>query len=107
MALIQATDNNYKDLLANNQNVLIKFYADWCGSCKLMAPKVRRLSEDESHSNVAFLDINAEQNPEVRKWAGVSNLPFFATIKNGNIIATNATSKIEGVEAMINELKLA
>jgi hypothetical protein len=50
------------------------------------------------------LDVNAEENPETRKLAGVSNLPFFATFKNGVLVKADNTSKEESVELMIKEL---
>jgi len=53
---------------------------------------------------VKFLDINAEESPIARKMAGVSNLPFFATFKNGKLVKAVATSKPEAVEAMIQEI---
>jgi thioredoxin 1 len=104
MALIQATDSTFNELLSQNDKVVIKYYADWCGSCKLFAPKFRRLSDDSRFEGVAFLDINAEQNPEARKLAGVNNLPFFAVFKNGKLIQGEATSKEENVVAMIDAL---
>lgn len=107
MAVIKATDADYKELLDNNSKVAIKFFADWCGSCKLIAPKFRRMSEAEENTGIAFLDVNAEENPEIRKWVGVNNLPFFAMVNQGEIITADFTSKVDLVEKMLTQLKEA
>jgi thiol-disulfide isomerase/thioredoxin len=104
MSVIKATDTDFNELLTNNENVAIKFYADWCGSCRLFSPKFNRLSNDERFTNITFLDVNAEQNAEARKLAGVSNLPFFAVFKNGKLIEGATTSKEEYVVEMLQKL---
>ena len=104
MAVIQATDNDFNNVLNSNQNVVVKYYADWCGSCRLFAPKFKRLSDDEAFANVAFVDVNAENSPEARKVAGVTNLPFFAIFKGGKLVDTVAASKEEAVRDLINKL---
>lgn len=104
MAVELKTDEDFKKALSNHEKVVVKYYADWCGSCRLFAPKFRRLSEDDRFSDVAFLDVNAEKSPEARKLAGVTNLPFFATFKNGELVSGIPTSKEESVVEMINEL---
>ncbi|MDP2187060.1 MAG: thioredoxin family protein [Sphingobacteriaceae bacterium] len=101
MALTLATDQNFNQLLQDNSLVLVKYYADWCGNCKLIAPKVRRISEEEQYAGIAFIDINAEENPEARKTAGVDNLPYFAAFKNGELVGGSAASKIEFVQELI------
>lgn len=105
MAVQIATDANLQDLLNSNENVVVKYFADWCGSCKLFSPKYRRMSENEDNAGVIFLDVNAEENPEARKLANVDNLPFFAVFKNGQLLDASATSKEEKVAEMIDKLK--
>ncbi|WP_369750991.1 thioredoxin family protein [Pontibacter sp. BAB1700] len=53
MAVIVATDNDFNNVLNSNQNVVVKYYADWCGSCRLFAPKFKRMSDEEVFANVA------------------------------------------------------
>ncbi len=105
MAVVNVTDADFKQVLADHPNVIVKYYADWCGSCKLFAPKFKRLSNDENNAVVAFLEVDAENNPEARKLAGVDNLPFIATFKNGLLVKGEATSKEEFVVSMIDALK--
>ena len=105
MAVHTADDSNFKTLLNDNDKVIVKFYASWCGTCRLMAPKFKRVSEEDDNSDVTFLDVNAEQNEEARSLVGVDNLPFFATFENGELKDSTFTGKFETVEAMLNDLK--
>ena len=107
MAVILSTDQDFGTLLTDHEKVIVKDYADWCGSCKLFAPKFRRISEEEAYAGITFLDVNAEENPEARKAAGVDNLPFFATFKNGQLLKASSGSKEEFVKGLLDELKNA
>lgn len=104
MAIIQATDTNFQDLLNKNEKVVVKYYADWCGNCRLFSPKYKRLADNPEFSDITFLDVNAEVSPEARKAAGVTNLPFFAVFKNGQLVDTVAASKEEAVVKLIQQL---
>jgi thiol-disulfide isomerase/thioredoxin len=104
MAIQTTTDADFSAILENNSKVVVKYYADWCGACKLFAPKFRRLSEDERFSDVVFLDVNAEENEKARQLAGVNNLPFMATFKDGKLLEGRPTSKEEKVVEMIQTL---
>lgn len=105
MELETITDKNFEQVLKEHDKVIVKYYADWCGSCKLFAPKFRRLSNKEDFEDVKFIKVNAEQNELARKKAGVDNLPYFAIFKDGNIVEGSATSKEDVVVGMINKLK--
>ncbi|HEY4650910.1 MAG TPA: thioredoxin family protein [Pontibacter sp.] len=104
MAVIVATDNDFNEVLNSNQKVVVKYYADWCGSCRLFSPKFKRMSDDEAFAGVAFVDVNAETSPEARKLASVTNLPFFAIFKNGQLVDTVAASKEEAIRELIHKL---
>jgi thioredoxin 1 len=104
MAVKEVNDEQLREELEKNSNVVVKFYADWCGSCKLFAPKYKRLSEDDAYKDYIFLKVNAEKNPDARKWANVSNLPYFAVAREGQLIAGDFTAKEEGVIRLIEKL---
>jgi thioredoxin 1 len=104
MSIQIATDSNFSKALASNDKVVVKYFADWCGSCKLFSPKYKRLSNDERFSGVTFLDVNAEENPEARKLAEVNSLPFFAVFKGGKLVQGAATSLEPKLVEMIESL---
>jgi thiol-disulfide isomerase/thioredoxin len=104
MAIQQADDSGIGEILKNNEKVIVRFHADWCGNCKLIAPKFRKLAEDARFADVTFVDIDAEKSPEIRKAAGVNNLPFFAIYAKGNLIKSDATTRIEYIEEMLSAL---
>ena len=105
MAVEILDDSTFKESLNNGPKTIVKYYAGWCGNCRLFAPKFKRLSNDERFGGIQFIDIDAEKNPEARKLAGVSNLPFFATFKGNELIEGEATSKEDKVVEMIEKLK--
>lgn len=104
MAVILATDQDFQSILEKNKKVAVKYYADWCGSCKLIAPKYRRLSDDERFNGTTFIEVNAELNENARKSAGVDNLPFFAVYKDGALVEGSATSKEDVIVEMLNKI---
>lgn len=105
MSVQNTTDENFKSTIDSEEKVAVKYYADWCGSCKLMAPKYKRLSGDERFAGTTFLEVNAEHNDAARKLAGVDNLPYFAVFKNGELVDGSATSKVDKVEELLEKLK--
>lgn len=99
----QVNDSDFEKQLKRGGIVVVKFFASWCGSCKLFAPKFRRISEEDRYSEITFLDINAEDNEKARKTAGVDNLPFLAVFKDGELLEGSATSKEEYLHSMIEK----
>lgn len=104
MSVLAVTDQEFQDSLKQNDKVIVKYYADWCGSCRLFAPKFRRLAGEEQYSGITFLDVNAEKSPEARKAAGVSNLPFFAVFEKGELKDGLATNKEDVVRELLGRL---
>ena len=100
-----STDNDFETLINANEKVIVKYFADWCGSCKLFAPKFKRHSNDEANADILFLEVNAEENEIARKKGGVDNLPYLASFKNGILIEGTATSKEEYLQKMIDDLR--
>jgi thiol-disulfide isomerase/thioredoxin len=104
MAVQKTTDNEFTQQITNHPKVVVKYYADWCGSCRLFAPKFNRLSADARFADITFLDVNAETSPGARKAAGVTNLPYFAVFKNGQLLEAVATSKEDAVVDLLSKL---
>jgi len=104
MAVIQVNDQEFKEQIAQHDKVVVKYFANWCGNCKLFAPKYKRVSNEEGMENILFLDVNAEEQPEARKLAQVDNLPYLATFKNGERLDGSASNKEEYLRKLIDGL---
>ena len=98
----ELTEDNLGELVAAESRVLVQYSAGWCGNCRIMKPKFKKLaSENEA---VEFLMVDAEKYPESRKMATVDNLPTFATFKNGILVNQIQTNKFDLLKELVNEV---
>lgn len=94
--------DNLAEIIADNDKVVVQYMAGWCGNCRLMKPKFKKLSRE--HEDMKFLLVDAEKFPESRKMATVDNLPTFATFKNGAFVNQVQTNKFESLKNLIDEV---
>ncbi|WP_347374498.1 thioredoxin family protein [Aequorivita sp. Q41] len=98
----ELTDDSLQQLIAEEKNVIVQYSAGWCGNCRLMKPKFKKLASETE--NFKFILVDAEKFPESRKMANVDNLPTFATFKNGVLVNQIQTNKFELLKDLVNEV---
>lgn len=77
------TQSNFEqEVLKSEIPVLVDFYADWCGPCKMMAPLVKEIAEDYD-GELKVGKCNVDENPELSQKYGVMSIPNFLFFKNG------------------------
>lgn len=99
---IEASADDLKAQIEQHQKVMVQYGATWCGNCKITKPKFKRFSRE--HEDVLFVYVDAEKYPESRKLADVSNLPTFASFKDGQLIEEAQGNKIETIELVLNAI---
>ncbi len=100
--LIELNEDSLQDLVASNEKVVVQFSASWCGNCRIMKPKFKKLATE--NESITFAIVDAEHFPESRKLANVSNLPTFATFVNGKLVNETQTNKQEVLIELVNEI---
>ena len=95
-------EDNLSQVVQQNDTVLVQYSAGWCGNCRLMKPKFKRMAGE--HENAEFVMVDAEKFPESRKLANVNNLPTFAAFKNGQLVNQVQTNKAESLKAFVDEV---
>lgn len=82
---IEITDANYEELITkSNQPVMIDFWAEWCGPCRMITPIVSELST-EYEGKVTIGKVNVDDNPGITSKFGIRNIPTILFFKNGDI----------------------
>ena len=94
--------DNLNDIVAGNKSVVVQYSAGWCGNCRVMKPKFKKLAGENAQTT--FIMVDAEKFPESRKMANVNNLPTFAAFKNGSLISQVQTNKFELLKDLVNEV---
>jgi thiol-disulfide isomerase/thioredoxin len=100
--LIELAEDTLQDLISKNEKVVVQYSASWCGNCRIMKPKFKKLATE--NDAIVFALVDAENFPESRKLANVSNLPTFATFVNGKLVNETQTNKQEVLIELVNEI---
>jgi thioredoxin 1 len=76
---------SFKEIIASDKPVLVDFYADWCGPCKMMSPVVEQLSK-EMGDQVRILKVNIDRNQSAAMAYQIQGVPTFLIFKNGKVM---------------------
>jgi len=94
--------DNLQEIVTSNDIVVVQYAATWCGNCRIMKPKFKKLSSE--NPNAVFVIADAEKFPESRKLATVDNLPTFATFKGGEFVNQVQTNKFDVLKDLVDEV---
>ena len=100
--LIELNEDTLQNLISENQKVVVQYSASWCGNCRIMKPKFKKMATE--NEDITFVLVDAENSPESRKLANVSNLPTFATFVDGKLLNETQTNKTEVLAELVNEI---
>ena len=83
---LEITDANFEELvLKSDQPVVVDFWAEWCGPCRMIGPVIEEMSGD--YDGKALIGkVNVDNNPGVSAQFGVRNIPTVLFIKNGEVV---------------------
>ena len=82
---LEITDKNFNDIISKNKTVLVDFWAEWCGPCRIIGPVIEELANEyEGKAIIGKLDVDSNQESSVKY--GVRSIPTILTFKDGEII---------------------
>lgn len=98
----ELSQDNLQDIVNSNDTVVVQYAASWCGNCRIMKPKFKKLSSE--NEGTKFIIADAEKFPSSRRLATVDNLPTFATFKKGQFVNQVQTNKFEVLKDLVDEV---
>ena len=104
--IIQITDDSFEaDVLQSDKPVLVDFWAEWCGPCKMIAPILNEVA-DEFDGRVVIGKLDIDQNAGTPPKFGIRGIPTLLLFKDGQVAATKvgALSKTQLVEFLENSI---
>ncbi len=101
MKAITITSANFEsEVLKSDKPVLIDFYANWCGPCKMLSPVIEKLAEELDYAKVG--KVNVDEEGTLASSFGVMSIPTIVVVKNGKV--TNKAVGVQSKDKLISML---
>lgn len=91
MSVLKVTKNNFDDIKASEKPVLLDFYADWCGPCRMVGPIVEEIAGERDDITVGKINVDEEQ--ELAMEFGVASIPTLVVMKGGKVVEQSAGAR--------------
>jgi thioredoxin 1 len=103
---LEITDANFEEIINSDKPVLVDFWAEWCGPCKMIGPVVEELAGDYD-GKVVIGKVNVDENPGVSAKFGIRSIPTLLVFKNGEIVDKQVGAVPKGVLSQKLDAQLA
>lgn len=98
----QSAPESFKDIISSNTPVLVDFFAEWCGPCKMMAPVLKQLRE-KTGDKLRIIKIDVDKNPSAAQSFQIQGVPTLILFQNGNILwRQSGAMGLPQLEAVVN-----
>ena len=102
MSVIEVTKENFQsEVLQSNKTVLIDFWAQWCGPCRMLSPVVDEIANEQTEIKVC--KINVDNEPELATQFGVMSIPTLVFIRDGKV--ENQTVEVQSKQNILQMIK--
>ena len=91
MSVITINQENFESIINSGKTVLIDFYADWCGPCRMMSPIVDEIAQERS--DVVVGKINVDEQPELAEAFEVFSIPTLVIMQGGEVLEKTAGAR--------------
>lgn len=92
MSLLHITRENFEaEVLKSEKPVLVDFFATWCGPCRMVAPVLEEIAEE--NENIKVVKIDVDQEPGLAQKFGVTSIPLLVVMKDGQVINQSLGAK--------------
>ena len=94
MSVLKVTKENFDSVKNSDKKVLLDFYADWCGPCRMMSPIVDEIAQERS--DVVVGKINVDEQPELAEAFEVFSIPTLVIMQGGEVLEKTAGARPKG-----------
>ena len=103
MAEIILTESNFREEVLNSEiPVLVDFWATWCGPCRMLAPTIAKIAE-EQEGKIKVGKIDVDEEPELSVKYGIASIPTLMVFKNGEVVNKSiGVIPKAAIEALLN-----
>ena len=91
MATVNVKLDNFNEIINSGKTVLLDFYADWCGPCRMVAPVLHEIAEE--HPEYVIGKINVDNEPALARQFNVMSIPMLVVIKDGKVAESSVGAK--------------
>lgn len=95
MSVFKVTKENFDEVKSSEKTVLIDFYADWCGPCRMVSPIIDEIANERP--DVLVCKVNVDEEGELASMFEVSSIPTIVVMKNGEVVNTSIGARAKPI----------
>lgn len=94
MSVLYVNKNNFEQIKNNEKKVLLDFYADWCGPCRMVAPILNEIAAE--HPEYLIAKVNVDDEPALAQEYGVASIPTLVVLEGGKVLSQSTGARPKG-----------